>query len=159
MHTLEGTSSCGKQTGQYASHLKVFLFFFVNECLFSLKTMESLEIGLLSQYGAAPLLPPANEVWEGYIFTSVCLSTGGGLPHCILVYTPQQDTPGQAPPLGRHPPRTGTPWADTPLGSAYWDTVNKRAVGIPPECNLVYNENSIASVIGVNGPQELLDSP
>ena len=24
------------------------------------------------------LLPPANEVCEGYVFTSVCLSTGGG---------------------------------------------------------------------------------
>ena len=24
------------------------------------------------------LLPPANEVWEGYVFTCVCLSTGGG---------------------------------------------------------------------------------
>ena len=21
-------------------------------------------------------LPPANEVWEGYVFTGVCLSTG-----------------------------------------------------------------------------------
>ena len=24
------------------------------------------------------LLPPANEVCEGYVFTGVCLSTGGG---------------------------------------------------------------------------------
>ena len=24
-------------------------------------------------------LPPANEVWEGYVFTHVCLSTGGGV--------------------------------------------------------------------------------
>ena len=24
-------------------------------------------------------LPPANEVWEGYVFTGVCLSIGGSL--------------------------------------------------------------------------------
>ena len=27
----------------------------------------------------APLLPPANEVCEGYVFTGVCLSTPGGV--------------------------------------------------------------------------------
>ena len=26
-------------------------------------------------------LPPANEVCEGYVFTGVCLSTGGGGMH------------------------------------------------------------------------------
>ena len=52
-------------------------------------------------------LPPANEVCEGYVFTSICLSTGRRcLPHCMLGYTP----PGQTPP-GQTPP-----WADTPLG-------------------------------------------
>ena len=56
-----------------------------------------------------PFLPPANEV---------CLSMGGCLPHCMLGYTPphrhpQADTPGQTPPLGRHPlPPQQTP----PLG-------------------------------------------
>ena len=45
------------------------------------------------------LLPPANEVCEGYVFTGVCLSTGGGLPHCMLGYTPPgQNLPGQTPP-------------------------------------------------------------
>ena len=31
------------------------------------------------------LLPPANEVFEGYVFTRVCLSTGGGggIPACL----------------------------------------------------------------------------
>ena len=29
-------------------------------------------------------LPPANEVCEGYVFTGVCLSMGGCLPHCML---------------------------------------------------------------------------
>ena len=28
------------------------------------------------------LLPPANEVCEGYVFTGVCLSTGGGGGMC-----------------------------------------------------------------------------
>ena len=53
------------------------------------------------------LLPPANEVCEGYDFTGVCLSTGGGcLPHCMLGYTP---------PWGRsYPPGRYTPWAGTP---------------------------------------------
>ena len=30
-----------------------------------------------------PLLPPANEVCEGYVFTGVCLSTRGGVHHLI----------------------------------------------------------------------------
>ena len=29
------------------------------------------------------LLPPANVVCEGYVFTGVCLSIGGGIPACI----------------------------------------------------------------------------
>ena len=29
------------------------------------------------------LLPPANEVCEGYVFTGVCLSTGGGVA-CVV---------------------------------------------------------------------------
>ena len=29
-------------------------------------------------YFLEPFLPPANEVCEGYVFTGVCLSTGGG---------------------------------------------------------------------------------
>ena len=42
-------------------------------------------------------LPPANKVCEGYVFTGVCLFTGGGcLPHCML--GPEADTP--------------PPWAD-----------------------------------------------
>ena len=81
------------------------------------------------------LLPPANEVCEGYVFTGVCLSTGGCLPHCMLGYTP----PGQTPPaqcmLGYTP---------APLCSACWDTVNRRAVRIPLECILVYQGFSVS---------------
>ena len=52
------------------------------------------------------LLPPANEVCEGYVFTGVCLSTGGCLPRCLWADTPRQTPPG-------HPPL---------LPSACWDT-------------------------------------
>ena len=130
------------------------------------------------------LLPPANEVCEGYVFTGVCLSTGwgeGGVcpiacwdtppgtrrrhPPGPEADTPWADTPlgqpppGQTPPPqdqrqtppGRTPPCPG-PETDTlqrqtpplgkhpqadPLRSAWWDTVNKRAVRIPLECILV----------------------
>ena len=35
-------------------------------------------VRLLSRFfWFSELLPPANEVWEGYVFTGVCLSTGG----------------------------------------------------------------------------------
>ena len=91
------------------------------------------------------LLPPANEVCEGYVFTGVCLSTGGCLPHCMLGYPPgpeadtslgrhppQVDTPGQTPP--RQTPPRQTP----PLHSACWDPVNKPVVRIPLECIFVF---------------------
>ena len=87
-----------------------------------------------------------------------CLSVhrGGCLPHCMLGYTPPR-TRGRHPlPQDRWqtPPWADTPWADTPwadtpseqtphrvdtpLRSACWDTVNKRAVRIPLECILVH---------------------
>ena len=59
------------------------------------------------------LLPPANEVCEGYVFTGVCLSTGWGGGVCPIACW---DTPPGT--RGRHPPgpEADTPWADTPLG-------------------------------------------
>ena len=74
------------------------------------------------------LLPPANEVCEGYVFTHVCLSTGGeeylgryprpGTPPGRYTpsgrYPPGRYTPGQVPPSQVHP-QAGTPsWAGTP---------------------------------------------
>ena len=47
----------------------------------------------------------ANEVCEGYVFTGVCLSTGGSAPLHAGIHTPRADIPGQTP-----------PWADTPPG-------------------------------------------
>ena len=63
-------------------------------------------------------LPPAKEVCEGYVFTGVCLSTGG-------VYQPH--SPGRHTP----PPLVDTPPCRHP-DRPCWDTVNKRA-----ECILV----------------------
>ena len=54
------------------------------------------------------LLPPANEVCDGYVFTPVCQSfcSQGGLPHCMLGCTPpdQRQTPHPTPSRtrGRH---------------------------------------------------------
>ena len=46
------------------------------------------------------LLPPANEVCKGYVFTGVCLSTVGSAPLHAGIHTP----PLGRHPLGRHPP-------------------------------------------------------
>ena len=76
------------------------------------------------------LLPTTNEVCEGYVFTGVCLSTGGGVSASLHA--------GIHPPLGRHPPGRHPPTRGRhPLCSACWDTVNKRAARIPLECILV----------------------
>ena len=50
------------------------------------------------------LLPPANEVCEGYVFTGVCLSMGRGVWVSVI--------PGTR---GRHPPGRHSTWSDTPL--------------------------------------------
>ena len=58
-------------------------------------------------------------------------------------YTPLgRYNPRQVHPLGRytHPPGRYTPRAGTPPSSACWDTVNKRAVRIPLECILVWQD-------------------
>ena len=66
-------------------------------------------------------LPPANKVCESYVFTGVCLSTGGYLPPLHAGIPPWADTPWVDTPLGRHPPGqtpllADIPRADTPLG-------------------------------------------
>ena len=126
--------------------------------------------GCYASYWNAFLLPPANEVWGKVIFlhVSVILLTGGstwvGTPRGRYTplgrYTPQAGTPpGQVHPLDRYTPWTGTPPRQvhppgqvhlppgTPPGNACWDMVNKRMVRILLECILVFNENSIVSVI------------
>ena len=68
---------------------------------------------MLHQHKIVRLLPPVNEVCEGYVFTRVCLSTGG--------------VPGQVPP-GQVSPQAGTPQAGTPLGQ-----VHPQGPGTPPQ--------------------------
>ena len=56
---------------------------------------------------------------EGYVFTGVCLSTGGCLPQCMVGYThppPEQTPPEQTPPPSRHP-RADTPQSRHPPGA------------------------------------------
>ena len=81
-----------------------------------------------------PLLPPANEVWGKVIFSVACVKNSvhiGGLPQCMLGYHPLPPTP---------PEQTPPPGPGTPLPAQYMlgDTVNKRAVCILLECNLVF---------------------
>ena len=80
------------------------------------ETWNSIEIGIsmsfFVRYYAVtllPLLPPANEVCEGYVFTRVCLSTGG-----------RESTWAGTPGVGT-PPRPGTapgPGTPTPPGTS-----------------------------------------
>ena len=92
--------------------------------------MESLKNGLQAHSGATPLFSmrtaagwgaEKHEIYaatfgdhpfmtyfyrpqrscEGYVFTGVCLSTGGCLPRCMLGY--------HQPPKSRHPPKKQTP--------------------------------------------------
>ena len=76
-------------------------------------------------------LPPAHEVCDGYVFTRVCLSTGGegGVPGQVHpragTHTPTQTR--YTPPDQVHPPE------QCMLG----DTGNKRAVRILLKCILV----------------------
>ena len=142
--------------------------------------MEKLENGLQPYSGATPLIPSTNEVCEGYVFTGVCLSTGGCLPLVLRGVCHTRHPPRQTP-LGRYPP-----WADTPLPSACWDThpPAQCMLGYPPKPSGYYgirstsgryashwnamhscfNENRIASFIAVltlllsvNGPSVILE--
>ena len=75
-----------------------------------------------------------RSVGEGYVFTSICLSTGGGFAIHPLGQThhPQTHHP---PPPGKTPP----PWA--PPTWIRQDTVNRRSVRILLECFLVSDTN------------------
>ena len=71
-------------------------------------------------------LPPANEVYEGYVFTRTCHSVHrGGIPACTTGHMTRP--PGQTPPLGRPPGQTPPPP----------NMVNEWAVRILLECILV----------------------
>ena len=92
------------------------------------------------------LLPPATKLGQGYVFTRVCDSVHrGGLPQCILGYSPPRPEAGNPPPRTRPPgPEAGTPGPDTHPGTSpppaqcmLGDNGNKRAVHILLECNLL----------------------
>ena len=93
------------------------------------------------------LITARNEVAAGLCFytcLSFCPQGGGCLPYTDI-------------PLWADTPRADTPWADTSLHSACWDTVNKQAVRILLECILAvsaatstvqfHNESSINGII------------
>ena len=68
-----------------------------------------------------PFFTGRNEVGQGNIFTSVCLSTGGEyLPQCMLGYTPPgadlppEQTPWEQTPRQQTPPGADTPQEQTP---------------------------------------------
>ena len=70
--------------------------------------MIRLASGRYASYWNAVLLPPANEVCEGYVFTGVCPSTGGvsALLHAGIHSPPpprEQTPPGEDTPRSRHP--------------------------------------------------------
>ena len=69
---------------------------------------------------------------EGYVFTPVCLSTGGDLPQCMLGYHPPP--PRSSHPPSRHPPGAGTPEQAPPPPSR---RLLLRTVRILLECILV----------------------
>ena len=58
-----------------------------------------------------PLLPPANEVCEGYVFTGVCLSTGVSAPLHAGIHPPDER---QIPPSRQTPLWADTPWQTRP---------------------------------------------
>ena len=86
-------------------------------------------------------LPPTNEVWDKVIFSVACVKNsvhrGVWLSACWDATppgpgTPAADTPLEQTPQTRHPPR-----ADPPMQCMLGDMVNKWAVCILLECNLV----------------------
>ena len=68
------------------------------------------------------LLPPANEVCVGYVFTLVCLFRGGSTWAVTPSRTgtpPGRYTPGRFIPWAGTPPGRYTPWAGTPPGQVH----------------------------------------
>ena len=90
------------------------------------------------------LLPPTNEVCEGYVFTGVCLSTGEGCLPLVrggvsATHTPVRHTPRQTPPLpsacwDTPPAQCMLGIRSHPLPSACWDTASHWNAFLYLEC-------------------------
>ena len=96
------------------------------------------------------LLPPANEVCEGYVFTPVCQSFcswgEGGSASVHAGIPPGTGTPRRRPPQGvdttlprtgtplleQTPPRTGTPWEQTAPHTVHAGRCGQQAGGMHP---------------------------
>ena len=79
---------------------------------------------LIGAWASMLLLPPANEVGKGYVFTRVCQSfcSQGVLPQCMLGYPQRADPPQKqtSPRAGTHPPLgAGTPPGSRPSRSRH----------------------------------------
>ena len=89
------------------------------------------------------LLPPANEVCKGYVFTSVCHSVHGGVSasvHAGIHTPPGADTPRADTLPEQTPPGQGAdPSGSRPPGGRW---LLLRAVRILLECILVRHINS-----------------
>ena len=94
--------------------------------MFMFWAFNIVQISLLSYYR-----PQTKFAKVVFLHVSVILSTGGGLPQCMLGYHPPgagtTPPPEQIPPRSRHPPE------QCMLG----DTANRREVRILLECILV----------------------
>ena len=133
---------------EYSPHVKGkdFVFSFIS---FSLKVLPKKPNGFMQSSckfcGRMSCLPPANEVCEGYVFTGVCLSTGGACVACGRGAYIARDRGGEACVAG------GCAWLVACMAGGVhgmaggacmpqqipWDTVNERAVRILLECILV----------------------
>ena len=108
-------------------------------------------------------LPPATKLGQGYVFTGVCDSVNGGVPHTPLPYpweqtpppreqTPpgpdtsqEQTPPGPDTPRGSRPPREQTPprRADTPPRRACCEIPSTRGRYVSyRNAILLFSENS-----------------
>ena len=83
-----------------------------------------------ASYWNALLLPPANEVCEGYVFTGVCLSMGVSAPlhagiHISSPREPEADTPLDRPPQADTPGQTHPPlrsaWSRSGRYASHWN--------------------------------------
>ena len=72
------------------------------------------------------LLPPANEVCQGYVFTPVCQS------FCSQAGVPGQVHPQAGTPPGQVHPPFRYPWAGTPPGAVHAERYRQQAGGTHP---------------------------